>query len=514
MAQNFTDKLSQELEKVYNFKVTENGALGYATTGKKLLDVSFKLSSYRNASEKQIIKDFFQAMSEDPLLATKFLFFARDIRGGAGERRYFRVILQEIGRLDTPFAKALIPLVGNYGRFDDLLCLYRINDDLDAALDDYIAEILASDYQNALANKSLTLLAKWLPSFSTNDKHKRWVAVRLIKNLFDNDWEMYVKFLSFLRGKLDIVERKMTNGQWGEIDYSKVPSVANMKYNKAFFKHDKERRLQFIEALSAGKTKINAGTLFPHDIVHRMTDSNRRIMGSEAEVATLEALWAALPRKRDIGNTLVIQDGSGSMVTPLDTKSYSGPMAIDVSVALAIYFAEMASGEFNNKFVTFSNKPKIVNMQHCTSLRYKVLTAMANNDCSNTNIEAVFRMILVTAVQNRMAQKDLPENILVISDMEFDAGRFGAGKRLFDEVGELYRVNGYTLPRLVFWNVSSRTGTIPVISNELGVVLVSGFSPSVVQMILNGKTDPYEALKELLNSERYQPVEEIMRNTL
>ena len=132
----------------------------------------------------------------------------------------------------------------------------------------------------------------------------------------------------------------------------------------------------------------------------------------------------------------------------------------------------------------------------------------------------------MSAVRNNMRQEDLPANILIISDMEFDScavssstsvGRYPWGQsyyrqskpdqRLFDAIARKYANAGYKMPRLVFWNVNSRTGTIPVKENDLGVALVSGFSTNIAKMVMSGKTDPFECLLETLNSERYAPVE-------
>lgn len=497
---------------MFNFKRTENYGLGYATTGKRLLDVNFKLASYRSKNDFAIIKDFYDAMYEDPMAAMKFLFYARDARGGAGERRYFRVVMAGIARHEPGLAEALLPLFAEYGRFDDILCLYGIDENLSKAVDHYIGSTLSDDYQNARAGKPISLMAKWMPSLSTGDIVKRDIARRLAKNLFENNWTLYRKFLAHLRNYLDVVECKMSRREWEKIDYSKVPSIANLKYNKAFFKHDTERRLAFIESLKKGETKVNASVAFPHDIIHKMTNY-RSVIRDSAEVAVLEEMWKALPRDTSYGSTLVVQDGSGSMEAAIGRgpNVHNTPSALVVAVALAIYFAEGCEGPYKNKYMTFSKRPKFINMQHCTSLSNKVQTAMAYNEVSNTNIEAVFELLLATAVENRLSQEQLPSRVLIISDMEFDQCADNANARVFDNIQRKFSEAGYNVPALVFWNVNSRTATIPVTTNSLGVTLVSGFSPNSMKMVLTGKTDPYEALMALLNTDRYAPVEEAIR---
>lgn len=221
---------------------------------------------------------------------------------------------------------------------------------------------------------------------------------------------------------------------------------------------------------------------------------------------TLEEMWKALPNLiKDDSKTLVVADGSGSMTTQVDNNS--SVSALEVANSLAIYFAEKLSGEFKNKYITFSSRPQLVDFSNCNSLKEKLELAFRYSEFSNTNIEATFDLILKTAINSNMKQKDIPNNILILSDMEFDCMTYGeTDKRLFDEIAKRYKEHGYKMPRLVFWNLASRTGTIPVIENDLGVALVSGFSTNIVKMVLSGSTDPYECLIEQLMSDRYKDI--------
>jgi hypothetical protein len=241
----------------------------------------------------------------------------------------------------------------------------------------------------------------------------------------------------------------------------------------------------------------------------------------KAKDVTIEALWKALPDTvKGCGNTIVVADGSGSMTTTVDNNSRV--TALEVANALAIYFAEHSSGQFKDKYITFSERPQFVDFSNCKTLHDKLHTALMHNEVANTNIEKVFDLILTSAVNNHMHQEDLPKNILIISDMEFDScatcnsynrysyGRSRISQTLFDTIAQKYAREGYKMPRLVFWNVNSRTGTIPVKENDLGVALVSGFSVNVAKMVMSGKTDPFECLLETLNSERYAPIEEAL----
>lgn len=363
---------------------------------------------------------------------------------------------------------------------------------------------------------SISLLAKWMCSENASSKQTKKNAKILREGLGLSSKE-YRKMLSEMRKYLDVVETKMSAKNWSEIKYEAVPSRANLIYNNAFLRNDEERRREYLGKLEKGETKINASTLFPHDIVHKYCEGTRWSSANlKSKGATLEALWEALPNTvNDCGNTIVVADGSGSMNCTVDNSSRV--TALEVANALAIYFAERSSGQFKDKYITFSGRPQFVDFSKATSLHDKLQIALMHNECANTNIEKVFDLIMTTAVNNKMSQEDLPKNVLIISDTEFDncatcgqGGSFSVNrptKRLFEVIAQKYAQAGYQLPRLVFWNVNSRTGTIPVKENDLGVALVSGFSVNIAKMVMSGKTDPFECLLETLNSERYAPVE-------
>ena len=511
---NFMAAAKRTLSDELNYSSTENGALGYRTSGKELLDINFAVASLRGAAPGDIYNRFMKAFFEDKVTAMKWLFFARDIRGGLGERRLFRSVLAGMAEQNPEYLIPLINLIPEYGRYDDLWCL------LDTRLSVDVLELvrvqLASDMAQMDRGGNISLLAKWLPSTHASSQTTKRYATKIRKYLDMTDAE-YRKTLSRLRKKLDVVEVKMSGRRWDEIEYGHVPSRANLIYNSAFLRNDEERRREFLSQLEKGEAKINAGTLFPHDIVHKyMSDRWGRSLNAYDQ--TLEGLWKALPDTvHGCGNTIVVADGSGSMTTGVGGGNV---MALDVANALAIYFAERSSGEFKDTYITFSERPQLVDLSHGKNLREKLQLALHHNEVANTNIEAVFSLILTTAVREKMRQEDMPQNILIISDMEFDAcATCGSGysyytrrptMRLFETIKERFEAAGYKLPRLVFWNVNSRTGTIPVFENDLGVALVSGFSTNIAKMVMSGKTDPYECLLEVLNSERYAPVGEAL----
>ena len=501
-------------------QLTENGAVGYRTTGKKLLDINFSVASLRGASEKTIINKFMDAYWEDPVMAIKWLFYSRDCREGLGERRLFRILVKHLAQEKPEVVKAVLKFTSEYGRYDDM---WRL---LDTNLKNDVISIvyaqLGEDQVNMRNNKSISLLCKWLPSENASSKETKRYAATIRKGL-NMTSRGYRKMLSQMRKYIDVVECKMSSKEWAGINYETVPSRANLIYNNAFLRNDEERRRAYLGALEKGEAKINASVLFPHDIVHKYS----RGYGVDS---ALEGMWKALPDTvKGCGNTIVVADGSGSMTCNVGGKTCV--TALEVANSLAIYFAERSSGEFKDKYITFSERPQLVDFSKAKTLRDKIGIALSHNEVANTNIEAVFDLILSTAVNNHMSQEDIPANVLIVSDMEFDScATSGAAPSrnswcwysscvrptttLFETIAKKYATYGYKLPRLVFWNVNSRTGTVPVKENDLGVALVSGFSVNIVKMVMSNKLDPYECLLDVLNVERYQAIEDSVKDVV
>lgn len=494
--------------KIITLQQQRTGATGYRTTGAALLDFNFKVSSYRKQPEIKILMDFDRVLYEDKLTAMKFLFFIRDREEGLGERRLFRVIIKHLAHTEPEIIKAVVPIIAEYGRYDDLLELFDTPLEGEALIE--IKNQLFEDDLNCDANNPISLLAKWLPSINASSQTQKERAKKIIKSLNTTE-KRYRKFLSKLRKHIDVTERKMCANEWDQIKYENVPSRANLNYNAAFLRHDEERRREFLGQVEKGEKKIHAGKLYPHDIVHKYTNGYRMAVLD----TTLEQLWKALPKK-EIANTLVVADGSGSMTSRVGNTNIT---CLDVANALAIYFAEHNKGEFNNKYITFSENPQLVKFNKTSSLHDKIAKCLCYGEVANTNIEKVFGLILQTAITNNLSQEEMPKNILIISDMEFDNcvesnTRYRPSKKLFKVIEESYNSYGYKLPKLVFWNVCSRTGTIPLKENDLGVALVSGFSTNIAEMIMNDKLDPLEILLDKLNTKRYEKVSEILGKLL
>lgn len=499
--------IKDELKKRENYSMTENGAIGYKSTGSALVDLNYKVSSLRQSTEEEIVALFDNAFNENKEYALKWLFFARDVREGLGERRLFRICYKRLAELDIVAFCNNLDNIAEYGRWDDLVSLIGINKTTDGYIIDIIKKQLEQDKTNLKVGKPISLLGKWLPSENASSTNTKIQAKR-VRRLLELSPRKYRLLLSELREYLQVVEVQMCNNNWNEIDYEKVPSLANLKYKNAFLRHDETRRSQYLASVEKGTSKMNMSVATPVDVVSGYSTGRLWSVALKEYDQTLELAWKNL-KDVMVEDTLVVADGSGSMTTSVGGKT----TALDVANALAIYTSEHNTGVYKNKYITFSNTPQFVDFSDKKTLRGKLEVALKHNECSNTNIEAVFDLILGVAIQNKIPKEEMINNILIISDMEFDSAQRGwrsennlLTQSLFETIKEKYNNAGYDLPRLVFWNVNSRTKTIPLTENELGVALLSGFSQNVLKMAMSSKYDPYEVLIETLDSPRYDAI--------
>lgn len=513
MSDKFMTALKETSDEINNIAYSENGAQMLRTTGSALLDLNFSVPELRNdaVSHKtacDLLQKFALAWKENERLALKWLFYARDIRGGLGERAIFRAILNYLACMETDIMRPLIKYIPDYGRWDDVFCL--MNTPLEKEVLALIREQLVSDIRSNEAGAPVSLLAKWLPSNNTSSKTSRRLANKIMRFLAIGP-KTYRTRLSELRKALNVTEVKMSANEWDTIDYPSVPSRANLLYRKAFEKHDIERYRDHLLAVLNGKANMNSGDLYPHEIIAQsgiLHGNLRALMVLESDYPDLEAMWQSLPNVvNPKSRTIVVLDTSGSMYQAINSKTPNTYIA-DVACGLAIYFSGLLNNCFKDQVITFSEKPRLLDLSGCEKLTEKLGCILRANEVANTNIEAVFDLILQTAIENHVSQEELPTNVLIISDMEFDACISDKNNlNLFDTIYQRYEAVGYHVPRLCFWNVGSRTGAIPVKENELGCVLMSGYSIHLVDLVMGGKLDPYEALVDVLESNRYKAID-------
>ncbi len=479
------------LKQEANKTVTENGAATYITTKSDCLDLFATIGALRRESDSEIVTRFARAYSENRDIAMKLLFFARDIRGGLGERRVFKVILNWLANNEPESVRKNLAYVAEYGRYDDLLCL------MNTACEKDMFNVLKAQFEadnEALKNGGeVSLLAKWLPSVNASSTETVLYAKKIARHFGMND-ASYRKALTTLRAHIRIIENNLREKDY-TFDYSKQPSKAMYKYRKAFIRNDGERYSQYLDKVSTGETKLHASTLMPYEII---TPFFRRNVGDEERKA-INTTWISQEDFGDTENAIAVIDGSGSM--------YGGSVPIPATVALSlgIYFAERNKGAFKNHFITFSEKPQLVEIKG-EDILDKVRYCHNFNEVANTNIQKVFELILNAAKKNSVPQDELPKKLYIISDMEFDYCTKDASLTNFEYARKIYAEAGYALPEIVFWNVASRTRQQPVTMNEQGVALVSGCTPRLFSMVASGTMNPYTFMLEVIESERYAKI--------
>ncbi len=482
------NSLKKEANKAY----TENGAAAYATTQSDCLDLFATIGALRREPVAQITARFDRAWAESPDLAMKTLFFARDIRGGLGERLVFRAILAHMANDRLESVAKNLWAVPEYGRFDDLLVL------LDTPARDAAIESIKAQFSADMAalggEGSISLLGKWIPSINAHNADTIRYGKLLAKALGLTEAE-YRKALSALRARIAIIENYLREKDYS-FDYAKQPSKAMFKYRSAFLRNDGERYNAYLSAVERGEAKLNAGTLMPYEIIRPAVD---QAAVTADERRSMDITWKAQADFTHGENALVVVDGSGSMYMTAEPK----PAA--VALSLGVYFAERNQGAFKDHFITFSENPRLVEIKG-QDIYEKVTCAMTFNEVANTNLFRVFWLILRAAHKNKLPQKELPSTIYIISDMEFDACARGAELKNFETAKHLFSKYGYELPTVVFWNVAARNTHQPVTMNKRGVVLVSGANPRVFSMVSSGNLSPYAFMLDTLGAQRYAKI--------
>lgn len=493
---NFLNALKQN----GNFALTDNGAYSYLSTQSDCLDLFYMVGALRNAKPERIIKIIDRAYAENKDYTLRILFFARDIRGGLGERRIFRIAMQHLASVQPESVIKNLNLFSEYGRWDDLITMYDIpNKELQNNIINIIKLQLNSDLEGMKTNSNISLLAKWLPSINASSSKTIALAKKISKAL-DMSYRTYRQILSRLRNYIDIIENRLRTKDYS-FDYSKQPSKAMFQYRKAFMRHDSGRYLGYLESVRKGQATINTGSLYPYDIVRKVIYSNGV---SSLDRKSLDITWNNLPSYSDGKNSIAVIDGSGSMYW---TNNPSNIAPYQVAISLGLYFAEHSTGAFANHFITFSTRPKLIQVKG-GDIVDKVKYIQSFNECSNTNIQAVFDLILDTAIKNKTPQSELPENIYIISDMEFDSCVYNGNRRCtnFEVAKKKFNNAGYKLPNIIFWNVNSFNQQVPVKAHQSGAVLVSGATPKIFEMVQSDNLNPMQFMLDVINSDRYSNI--------
>ena len=510
------------LKETTNFTTTENGAGALKSTGNACLDAFGSLGAMRqyNKSDNgtKAVNTFMAAYRENPELAMRMLFWLRDIRGGAGERQTFRYIVTYLATEKSDIIEKNLPNFIKYGRADDILCLLETPAKKNTIR--FIHFMLNEDFKAMADGKSISLMAKWLPSPNCSSEKSKYFARMIYKGLNMTE-RQYRKMLVRLRKYLKVVESKMSAREWDKIVYEDVPAKAAMRYAKAFYRHDERGYLDYLTDVTLGKAKVNAKSLFPFDIVDKIYKTDRN---DALNRTLLDAQWKALPD--------YFKDRNESAICMVDTSGSMSGDPIRVAISLGLYCADKCSGPFKGHFITFDEHPTL---QTVTGRDiYEKVYGLKQINCWNTDIEAAFDLILQTAIQHNAKQEDIPDKLYIISDMQFDEAR---GKRgyswrcssakpmtFMQTMRKKYAQYGYTLPSIVYWNVrESKCGMFQETVDGENCAMVSGYSPSLFEAVIKGTTyetvqtedgkevirqkiDPMTVMMNTLMDERYDSV--------
>lgn len=499
------------LKAANNFTYTENGAVTHRTTQSDLLDMFALGGAYRNRTEDDVKVLFRKAFAENPVYALKCLFYLRDVRGGQGERRFFRVAIKDLAYQNADAVRRNLIHIPKFGRWDDLYVFVGTPVEADAM------HVLRDQLELDVQCKTPSLLAKWLKSENTSSKDSQYLG-NITRKYLGMSHKQYRKTLSILRQRINVLERLMSENRWDEIEFDKIPSKAGMKYKNAFARHDIERAkagAQTYADFAKDTTKsVNAAVLNPVDIADQIFQyGGYSYYGSKTPSQTDRLMWQKYwDNLKDYYNgaeagDLAIVDVSGSM---------SG-QPMNAAVSMGAYMAERCKGPFKDHFITFSSNPALVRFEG-VDIYDKFQRARKADWGGSTNIEATFNMMLNVALKNHVPASDMPKTLYIFSDMEFNScmscgpvntSRWSYGQNigglrgintLLENIAQKWAAYGYDLPRVVFWNLDARQDNIPALGGRFSYV--SGFSMNMVETILSGK-DGYDLMMEKLDTERY-----------
>jgi len=456
---------------------TTNGMKAKASTASKNVDLFFNIGAMRG---KNVIPAFTAAFAENPELAVRIALWARDARGGAGERKIFRDILDHLSKTNPDVAAGVIRRVPELGRWDDLFATTGTVRDQAFAL---IAKAIAE--KNGLA-------AKWMP-------RKGLEAIELRKYL-DMTPKQYRKTLV---GLTKVVESNMCAKDWDAINFNHVPSVASARYKKAFSRHTPEYA-KWVEKLVKGDAtaKVNAGAIFPYDVLKSLMGDRYQTV-TTTEMNHVIAQWDALPNYVGDGNVLALVDVSGSMTSPAGGYgSKSTLTCLQVAVSLGLYVADKNVGKFKDMFLTFSSDPELLHLKG--NIAQKITQMVQSKWAMSTDLHKAMSKILQVAIEGGVPKAEMPKSLIIFSDMQFNScARFDHSAMQMIE--HKFREAGYDVPQIVFWNLNS-SGNVPVEFDKSGAALVSGFSPAIVKSVLSADLEeftPEGIMLKAIMTERY-----------
>lgn len=439
---------------------TTNGMRARKSTANACVDLFFKIGASRG---KDITKDFVAAYVEDKDVALRIAQWVRDARGGSGERELFRQIMKYLEKNDPAAAVALLKKVPEIGRWDDIFVF----------TDKQLKWEAFTMLGNALREKN-GLAAKWTP--------RQGPLAAEIRQFFGMSPKFYRKSLVELT---NVVEQQMCAGKWDEINHSHVPSLAASRYKKAFSRHG-TKFAEFVAKLKAGDkdVKVNASAVYPYDVLKGVASYHYNLNFGQVELDHIVAQWNALPNYVGDASILPLVDVSGSMNTGIGGGKTT---AMDVAVSLGLYLADKNKGKFKDTFLTFSSKPELLHLKG--NILQKTQQMVKSSWDMSTDLHKAMDKILSTAVAGNVPQDEMPQMLLILSDMQFNQC-VKHDDSAMQMIARKYEAAGYKVPAIVFWNLNAKDN-VPVKHDKSGVALVSGFSPAIVKSVLSTDMDQF-----------------------
>lgn len=494
---------------------TWNGALSYETVNNPLVELFFKsvrdieCEDYRSIYVKSskndeddssngihVLEDYFdRAWEVDPLRTLKFVFYLRDCREGKGEKKLFRALIRHMRQRGLQeHVENNLEYIPEYGSWKDLLLCF-----LGTELEEETLSLFAKQLKLDRNSKTPSLCGKYAPSENCAFDKKHNVVFKLCTLLKCNQRTYRKNYITPLREKLNIVERDMCNNDWENINFERVPSIANINYKKAFIKHDEYRYNKYLESVKKGESKINTSVLMPHQIIGPYLRSYSKID------YTIEAQWISFITDREQKwpkgfNVLPIIDVSASMETS------SNPNPISVAISLGLTFSLLnETPAYNGKFITFHTTPQLFKITG-TTLKENVDFIKSTPWGGSTDLQKSFDLILDTALLLNVKNEDMPKVLLILSDMQFNSAD---NKTNWDLVEKKYKDAGYTRPMIIFWNLSGKSKDFPVPNDRVNnCILISGYNDNIMYSLLDGNGfNPEQIVMKALDKQRYNAIQ-------
>ena len=527
---------------------TENGRPSLPSTGEARVDAFFKLVRGLTRKQTELYMTAILAQADVTgdvqTLVDAFVLwaFTRDVRSGKGEKELSYWMLASLACSYPETVQGMFELIPEYGSWRDVVALLEL-ECLSEVHSNALVGMMAAQLTKDAGSEKPSLAGKWAPRpKSTNNAFAKKRVAKLIAAAMFPDEEhplpKYRQWLSALNRRLLTTEVLMCGQQWASIKPGAVPSKCLMRYRAAFMNksldksgNPKKMRLEtdrvtctanFMEYAKAAiedpsKAQMHGRVVQPHEFVSQYMKKNSR-----DDDIIIEAQWKDMRQRLAeefpmLGMMVPLVDVSGSMHVPTRTP-------LEVAVALGILISEIA---LLHRFITFSEDPSWHCLDPTSSLREKVQSCMNAKWGMSTDLQKAIDMMLQACKEGNVPASEVGELILVVlSDMQFDAACPGKKpwQTQYQAMVESFEQAGYTMPKIVFWNLRAATRDFPVDSSTPGVDMVSGFSPNMLKLFMAGRLDdaqngvrtdqslsvtPYETVRKALDDRRYHAVRDV-----